>query len=131
MKNFIIFVLVLVLFFMLGGSITINVTNNRSSFSMPPMEPIIFLLLFIVACFITYATFSNKKRFLDELRQTKDDSLYAEAFAKTLPVTIYSLFVAVAFPYVFYCVRTDQEIFRMQTMQNVVMIVEKFFSMIF
>ena len=131
MKNFIIFVLVLVLFFMLGGSITINVTNNRSSFSMPPMEPIMFLLLFYVTCFITYATFSNKKRFLEELRQTKDDSLYAEAFAKTLPVTIFSLFVTVAVLYAFYCVRTHQEIFSMKTMQNVVKIVENFFSMVF
>lgn len=124
MKNFII--IFLVLFILLGGNITFVFTNNYPKFSMS-VELILFLILINVSFLLSCAVIDNKRKFLQSLRRTEDVP-YIDAFARALPVVIFSLFTAVAFPYAFYCVRTHQEIFSMQTMQNIMMIAENFFK---
>ena len=126
MKNFIIGFLIC--FILLGGNIVFVFVEGvkRSTTTILP-ELIMFLLLLIVAFLLIFKTFENKMNFFKELYVEPDSNkLLAPVLFRTLPVAIFSMANAIIVPYMFYCIRTHQEIFSMQTAQNVIIMIENF-----
>ena len=126
MKNFIIGFLIC--FILLGGNIVfvfVDVVKRNTTTILP--ELIIFLLLSIVAFLLIFKTFENKMNFSRELYpELNSEQLLKPVLFRTLPVVIFSIANAIIVPYMFYCIRTHQEIFSMQTAQNVIIMIENF-----